>query len=90
MSPVASCAASVGVFNVAKNIVAKMKKFGVFGFEKQKEEEDAKNAKEGNSSDDEEKMVKEYYEKSQKRGSWRPKAGAEGWMMSGTTFRLAE
>ena len=82
-----------GVFNVAKNIVEKMKKLGAFALMteeeqaevKKKEAEEAK----ANSSEDEEELLKEYYAQQKKKGSWRPKQGSEGWMLSGTTYQLA-
>jgi len=75
-----------GVFNVAHNIIAKIKKLETMGLteEGKKKNEEADDA--GGSSEDEEKTLQEYYEKTKKRGDWRPKKGTEGWMLSGTTF----
>ena len=63
-----------GVFNVAHEIVAKMKRLGAFGMMQEAAPKDEKED-EGGSSEDEEKMLKEYYAKSKKRGDWRPKQG---------------
>jgi len=81
-----------GVFNVAKNIIAKMKRLGVFGYEKEEKasQEKEKEGEQGGSSEDEEQMLKDYYEQTQKRGTWKPKQGTEGWMYTGTTFRLTD